>query len=289
MITGVHHIGLTISPVHDLSWLGHVCSQRNETWYAAPNVYVRIEKCAPDKVIETIKRPANIAGIAHICLQSRDINEGYHHGLTNGLISISEPVDLGTEFRYLYAHTSDGVLLELEGAPFVADVEPHFWLGHVAFVAQDIELLVNFYSRALRLDPTPTMRLRGNKMFDKVTGFNDVDLSAKWLPGLNLGLEYWHYHNPETPQNSSHSPYGFNHVCFESEDFETDCAHLLAQGGAPIAMDDLGLEDCSVAGFLDPEGNKIVIIAFNDGHHPLSIKKLAHSDILARVTAQRSR
>jgi catechol 2,3-dioxygenase-like lactoylglutathione lyase family enzyme len=287
MILGVHHIGLTVEEPHDLGWLDHVCDQLGDVWRTGPNVRLRLSRSDIARPSSRLPRPVNLAGIAHICLQSRDIHDGLALGQKRGLTPISQPVDLGTDFRYLYAHTPQGVLLELEGAPFVEDVAPAFWIGHVAFVARDIVALVEFYGRVLGLTPSPVSRLGRNVLFDRVTGLDNVDLSAMWLSGFNLGLEFWQYHHPavlvETPVPAS----GFTSICFQTNDFEHDCLHVVAQGSIKASGADFGLRQTKTAGFIDPEGNRFDLIAFDDPCDPNSNYGLAHIDILERVTAQR--
>lgn len=287
MILGVHHIGLKVGDRAATTWLDHVGGGPNKRWIACPNVYVRLEDADGTPDVPNVIRPVNLPGIAHICIQSRDINEGLARGVAAGLVPISRPVDLGTEFRYLYAHTRDGVLLELEGAPFVSDALPHFWIGHVAFVAHDIEPLVDFYGRALGLKPSLMSRLEPNARIDEVAGMAHVELSAMWLPGLNLGLEFWQYHHPPVSPDAPEPANGFTHVCFECSDFDKDCARIIAQGGTSVAARESGLSQYRTASFTDPEGNHFDLMAFNDPSDPMSIAHLAHRDILDVVAAQR--
>ncbi len=286
MIKGVHHVGVTIAEIAETKWLDHVASGPTNVWVECPNVRVRLNETNDQIGTQISSRPVNLPGIAHICLQSRDINEGLARGIEAGIVPISGPVDLGTQFRYLYAHTNDGVLLELEGAPFVRDVEPRFWVGHVAFVAKDIVPLVEFYGRALGLTPSAVSRLRPNAVFDKVAGLEGVDLSAMWLPSFNVGMEFWQYHNPPAPIGHSEPATGFTYVCFESDDFDADCANVLAQGATFDADEDFGLSNCKTACFKDPEGNRFALIAFDDPQDPMAIANLPYKDILATIAAQ---
>jgi catechol 2,3-dioxygenase-like lactoylglutathione lyase family enzyme len=286
MFLGVHHIGLTLANPSQVPWLNHICSARDNGWWMAPNVHIKLEAAEDVVGTATEVRPVNLPGIAHICLQSRDIDEGLALGVAAGLAPISGPVDLGTPFRYLYAHTDDGVLLELEGAPFVRDVAPRFWIGHVAYVARDIVPLVDFYARVLGLKASAVSRLGGNARIDQVAGLTHVDLSAMWLPGFNLGLEFWQYHNPPPASDARQPATGFTHVCFESDDFDADCAHILSQGGVLDAQAEIDLSAWKTAAFKDPEGNRFMLIAFEDPNDAIMISSLPHIDILARVAAQ---
>jgi catechol 2,3-dioxygenase-like lactoylglutathione lyase family enzyme len=286
MFIGVHHIGLRGNDSSRFIWLNHVCAASENAWQVAPNVHIRLESAPQVTSAQKKPRPVNLPGIAHICLQSRDINEGLACGIEAGLVPVSGSVDLGTPFRYLYAHTADGVLLELEGAPFVRDGDPRFWIGHVAYVARDIVPLVDFYARVLGLKASAVSRLRGNPRIDQVAGLCDVDLSAMWLPGFNLGLEFWQYHSPLCPHDMSEPATGFTHVCFETDSFERDRKHVLAQGAIPDELTNLGIANCKADAFKDPEGNRFMLIAFDNPDDPMSISRLPHKDILARVAAQ---
>jgi catechol 2,3-dioxygenase-like lactoylglutathione lyase family enzyme len=288
MITGLHHVALKVADVRNTKWLDHIGLGSQGSWIVCPNVYVRVIGCSDLDAGSSRNRPVNRPGIAHICLQSRDIEEGLALGVAAGLAPVSGPVDLGTQFRYLYAHTSDGILLELEGAPFVCDVEPRFWVGHVAFVAKDIVPLVEFYGRALGLNPSPVSRLHPNALFDKVAGLTGVDLSAMWLPGLNLGLEFWQYHHPPAPTDQRDPTTGFTHLCFECDDLEADCAHVLAQGATPDAQVEFGLLNCKTACFRDPEGNSFSLLAFDSPQHPMATARLPNRSILDAVAAQQA-
>lgn len=287
MILGVHHIGLKVADISSLRWLDHVGGGPRGAWATCPNVHVRLINADISPLNPVQARPVNLPGIAHICLQSRDIEDGLAHGVNAGLVAISGPVDLGTPFRYLYAHTSDGVLLELEGAPFVRDANPRFWVGHVAYVAKDIEPLVAFYGHVLGLAPSPVSRLRANPRIDQVAGLSHVDLSAMWISGLNLGLEFWQYHHPSAPLDTPHIPTGFTYVCFESNDLANDTAHIVSQGGLQMPPESSSLPNSQSASFMDPEGNRFDLIAFDNPSDSMAIANLPNKDILEVVSAQR--
>lgn len=286
MILGVHHIAIGVRDVASLNWLSHIQTARDGCWITCPNVYFQIDHAAPLANPRATDRPVNLPGIAHICLQSRDIKEGLERGVEAGLRPISAPVDLGTPFRYLYAHTGDGILVELEGAPFARECNPRFWIGHVAFVAIDIVPLVDFYARLLNLTSSPVSRLRANALIDQVAGLDGVDLSAMWLPGLNLGLEFWQYHAPILQEQKVTSRTGFNSVCFQCNDFDGDCAHALENGAQPSASIQPELPNCRTATFHDPEGNCFKLIAFNNAADAMSIENLPQRDILVDIAGQ---
>jgi catechol 2,3-dioxygenase-like lactoylglutathione lyase family enzyme len=285
MILGVHHIGLRSAADDGAAWLDHVGTQ-SEMWVTCPNVRFRLEPDANVTNGPVEKRPVNMPGIAHICLQSRDIEVGLARGVEGGLVPISGPVDLGTAFLYLYAHTRDGILLELEGAPFVTQTPADFWVGHVAFVAKDIVPLVQFYGQVLGLSPSPVSRLRPNPLYDRVMGRSGTDLSAMWLPGFNVGLEFWHYHHPVAEADTPAPKTGFTYICFESDDFEADVAHVLAKGGRAVASRDIDRPHDRTAWFEDPEDNCFCLLAVTDPNDLSSIANLPYPQILDHVAAQ---
>ena len=317
MLIGIHHLGLQVADPAGAPWLDHVQTlplpESNPNWIGCPNVWIAVQSQA-ESCLEPSRdakpegggpspdwtpRPVHQPGLAHICLQSRDIEVGLARGVAAGLQPISGPVDLGTPFRYLYAHTRDGVLLELEGAPFVRGALPEFWVGHVAFVARDIDALTGFYGRVLGLSATPRLRLPPRALHDQVTGLNGVDLSAIWVPGLNVGLEFWHFHHPAWAPvaGDAAAQVGWSHICFESTDFEVDCAHLRASGAQPIggsladtlrfASGELALRpDCQYTAFRDPEGSVLTVLAFKDRDNPLSLRQLPYASLLADIAAQ---
>lgn len=283
MIIGVHHLGLACDR-GKAAWLDHLAIEASPPWLTCANVRVLCRESEPSAT--TSPRPVALPGIAHICLQSGDINDGLERGKAAGLVPISRPVDLGTPFRYLYAHTSDGILLELEGAPFVRDLTYCYWVGHVAYVTRDIVSLVDFYARALGLSPSGLSRFSGNARIDQVAGLADVDVSAMWLPGLNIGLEFWQYHNPPPPSLDEIPATGFSHVCFQCNDFAADCARVLIQGAIQAEPLELDLNGCDIASFTDPEGNHFSLLAFHQAGHPLSVETLPNKGLLAEISAQ---
>jgi hypothetical protein len=112
----------------------------------------------------------------------------------------------------------------------------------------------------------------------------------KWLIFLVQTLarrcRAWRHHNSPCLLNGGELTTGFTDICFESDDFEGDCAHVLGQGAIPDSLTDLDITNCKTAAFKDLEGNRFMLIAFNDPSDLKSISSAQHKDILARVAAQ---
>jgi predicted enzyme related to lactoylglutathione lyase len=283
MIRGVHHVALAAAGGR-ADWLEAACADAGAGWLEAVNAWVRVEDAgAPGP-----PRPVHAPGLAHVCVQGRDIAASLAHVEAAGGRALSGPIDLGTGYLYLYAHAADGLLMELEGAPFVTGPGPDFWLGHVAFVAKDVERLSRFHADWLGLTATRPLRLRKNPLNDAVTGHADVDLSAAWVGGLNLGLEFWTYHHPASPEDRPpESGPRIVHVAFETDALAADAARLLAAGSVETDPPE-ALEGATTRAFLDPEGNRIALLAFEDPDDARAIARLSCPDVLARVAAQKA-
>ena len=236
--------------------------------WRAPNVTIRTPDRwgaeTPDHR-ETPRRPIPDLGLSHLCIQCRNLDVGLAVAQMEQLEAIHGPTALGTGYLYLYAHGASGMLIEMEGAPFAPPDMPPFWIGHVAWSARDGAALSAFYGALLERPVTASSRLRGHELFDQVTGLPDVDLEGWWVPGLNIGLEFWQFHNP--PSIRRWTGPGPESVIFSSDDLEADSARARALGArsySPHADQDkaaLGTGNGSTGQFLDPEGNRFDLVA----------------------------
>lgn len=286
MISAVHHIGLNTPDSAGFAHMLAACGQFLQCDAHAPNA-VRIE--GPNVFIEarTVPgaapidiRPVHRQGIAHICLQATQIDTLIADLAPGGMAPLSVPTDLGTGFRYAYAHDASGVLYEIEGAPFARIAAPRAWVGHVAFVARDISVLSGFYASLLARAIDAPMRLRNDTRFDQVTGITHVDLRACWVRGLNIGLEFWQYLSPHTlpALNDSVAP-GWAHLCFETDDVEATGHRIVQLGGATLDRRDHAGRQV----FTDPEGNRLVLCSANERPN---VGDLKHSGIVAEIARQ---
>ena len=289
MITGVHAVGLAASepeaalatfgaavPLERVDGLGGLLAR-------GLNLHLTVEQASAAVPLRAVHQ----AGLAHICVQQRDMGRLRPALEGAGVAFLSPPVDLGTGYLYAYGRTPDGVLLETEAAPF-APAELDGWFGHIALVTSDLERLAGFYADWLgRPRPAP-MRLRGSRRYAAVTGLDGVDVLAAWVSGLNLTLEFWRYLNPATftearPEDAP----GWTHVTFESDDVVGDVARAAALGAeveAPAAL----AREGEVARLRDPDGNRMRLVCLNEEHAHLSVARLPCPDVLARVQAARA-
>lgn len=207
-----------------------------------------------------LRRPVPDLGLSHLCIQCRTLASGLAVAQMGGFEAIEGPTDLGTGYQYLYAHGPSGMLVEMEGAAFAPADMPAFWIGHVAWAAGDGAALAGFYAALLGRPVSASRRLRDHVLFDRVTGLEQADLEGWWVPGLNIGLEFWQFHNPR-PAGRWAGP-GPSCVAFGSDDLDADSLRAVALGATPWtpAQDLQDETDGPVSGetrrFLDPEGNR---------------------------------
>lgn len=254
--------------------------------WRAPNLTVRTGDwppvaCAPPAA--PARRPVPDLGLSHLCIQCRNLDAGLAIAQMDGFEAIHGPTALGTGYLYLYAHSASGMLVEMEGAPFAPPDMPPFWIGHVAWSARDAAALAAFYGALLGRPVTASSRLRGQDLFDRVTGLPRVDLEGWWVPGLNIGLEFWQFHNPASDGRWT----GAGPVCvaFASDDLEADTARALRLGArsCPPEADLNGAgSDAGTAPrrqFEDTEGNRFDLV----GSAADSLLALDDPGLLARL------
>ena len=103
----------------------------------------------------------------------------------------------------------------------------------------------------------------------------------------NLQLELWQFHAPPSPlEPALHKALdpGYGQLCLESDDLESDAAHLVAIGGS-LLSDSLETESAGAIFASDPEGNVIELLELRSAGAALSIASLAEPGIRARVEA----
>lgn len=245
-----------------------VAAQPTGSTWRAPNVIIEAADGLASGQLDHVppmRRPVPDLGLSHLCIQCRDLDVGLAVAQMAQFREIHGPTALGTGYLYLYAHGASGMLVEMEGAPFAPLDMPTFWIGHVAWSAQDGAALAAFYGALLARPVTASSRLRGQELFDQVVGLPDVDLEGWWVPGLNVGLEFWQFHNPRSVRRWT-GP-GPGSVVFSSDDLEADSARACALGARPYPPDadqDRAAADIGsgrVSQFLDPEGNRFDLVA----------------------------
>lgn len=230
-------------------------------------------------------RGANEAGITHVCIQT-PAGEAALAGLSAaGAIFPHGLISLGGDFRYGYGRIVDHLIIEVEETAAAPAKGPGAWIGHVAFATPDMDRLLRFYEALTGHKHHGGRRLSGHAAYDRITGLEDVDVTAAWIQGLNIGLEFWSYASPPTAPREDERPVheaGYSHVCFESDDVEADLALAIAAGGRPHApVQDLG--SARVAYLRDPDGNVVELLQWAPAAASLSIDTLAAPDVLARL------
>jgi catechol 2,3-dioxygenase-like lactoylglutathione lyase family enzyme len=290
MITAVHTVGLastnverTLAAFGSAAPLEPVHAGDGAVLARGPNLHLEI---LPASGAAAEPRPVNQVGLAHICVQQREMGRLRPALEQGGVTFMSEPVDLGTGYLYAYGRNADGVLLETEAAPF-APAEPSGWFGHMAFVTADIDRLSSFYAEWLGRPKPQAMRLRGSRRYDAVTGLPDMDVLAAWVSGLNLTLEFWRYLNPASfvGEASVDGP-GWRYVSFETDDVAGDLQRAVTLG-AEADQGPATAANGESATLRDPDGNQIRLVRFDAAHAHLSSARLPHADVLARVQQAR--
>jgi catechol 2,3-dioxygenase-like lactoylglutathione lyase family enzyme len=255
----------------------------------APNMYFEFFRFQSPDPGPPRRREASEAGLAHVCIQSRDLQPTRERLESQGVVFTSPPSDLGTGIAYSYGRDPDQNLLETEAVPGTP-TDPAAWVGHVAFVTADLERLTGFYSELVGRPVVGGARLPPRPAFDEITGLKGVDLSAAWIPGLNVGLEFWRYHNPPTVAQGAERPVsglGWTHLCFEVEDVPAAAAHAESLGARlHCPPTENALADVAYA--RDPDGNVIEFVRWKGSAADLSIDRLPHLDVLERVAAARA-
>ncbi len=310
MIKGVHHIGLTTSDLGAASSLFGAglaleearrfevtdqASARALFQLEGVSAEVRLSRAA-NGFLELFRfdaptpppiraRGANEAGITHVCIQTpagetaltrlSEAGASFPHGL----------ISLGGDFRYGYGRIVDQLIIEVEETAAAPDSEVDAWIGHVAFATSDIDRLIRFYEALTGHRRHGGQRLTGHAAYDRITGLKDVDVTAAWIQGMNIGLEFWSYANPPTVSRDDERPVneaGYSHVCFETDDVEADLALAIAAGGRPHStVQDLGT---ARVGYLrDPDGNIVELLQWSSAGAALSVDTLAAPDVLARL------
>lgn len=321
MITGLHHIGLSVRDL-DAAIAFYTSQQAfsllyrfdvddneaNRTMLQVDNATARgaflqgVLGClelfeyagAPDMDLDD--KAVYSAGIRHICMQS-EISDHLYDGLVAaGATAHARPSGLGTGNSYVYIRDPEGNLLELEGTPWAPQAMKRPWFAHVALVTPDIARLTSFYAMLTGIDVHRQGSFGPDPKFDHVAGLSDVRFTGAWLRLANAELEYWSYaHPPTLPKDRRNLTVpGWNHVCFESDDVDADYARLQAQG-TPLHGPPQMLGKARLFFGRDPDGNVFEVLqpgadaqvtvsamlANSDGHRV----DVARSDYRNRLSA----
>lgn len=282
----IHHVGIeSTDPATSLgafaTFLGAEIEHADGAqWLKGPNFLVRAAHGSGPGG----EAPVHALGIAHVCLQMRDPAAARAALERAGVAYLADPVSLGTGFHYCYARDAEHRLLELETAPFMTE-HPRGWFAHVAFVTDDLERIVRFYSAFLDLPVFPGGPFRNNPKLDAITGLAGVEVEAGWLRGANLTLEFWRYHAPGLADGSPRQT-GYTHVAFEVEDVAAAVARAESLG-ATRDEDGDGLQVGIARALRDPDDNRIILLSPDAQHAHLSIAALSAPEVIGHVLPAR--
>ena len=309
---GVHHVGLTVANPEsaarfyadaagfvevacaNLAGLPRGLTPDAERLLRSGNAYVRLLPLLAPATARGVPRPVSEAGIVHICLQSTAIDALYQKFAVAGATFHGPLIDLGTGFLYSYARDIENNVIELEGvAPVWEDAAP--WVAHVSLTSANVERLASFYAALFGNRATVSGRIGPNKKFDVISGLTGTELRAAWIPAGNMQIEVIQYLHPATIEASeSHAALrstqpGYAYICLEVSNVREASQRALAAGahGAAVsfAMPGERCDDCFVC--TDPDGNVLVLKAFQSSDAILTLNALADRDIVSRFAERR--
>lgn len=257
MITGLHHIGLSIRDLdaaiafYSVEQAFAVVSRfevadtpENRALLQVNNSSARaafltgtlggleLFEFAAGSLTECPDRAVYSAGIRHICLQTAISDHLYDCMVDAGAGTHTRPAGLGTGNSYVYIRDPEDNLIELEGTPWAPQEVQRPWFAHAALVTPDIARLAAFYSQLTGSLVHRQGSFGPDRKFDLVAGIADVRFKGAWLRLANAELEFWEYDHPRTTaaeRRNAAAP-GWNHLCFESDDIDADHARLLGLG-----------------------------------------------------------
>lgn len=228
------------------------------------------------------------AGIRHICLQTEISDALYDAMIAAGASSHARPAGLGTGNSYVYIRDSEGNLLELEGVPWAPAEISRPWFAHTAIVTPDIERLSGFYSMLTGTEVVRQARFGPDPKFDIVAGIEGVRFAGAWMRLANAEIEFWQYFDPPTvpvTRRQANEP-GWNHLCFDSDDVDSDYERLAAAGvelhGPP--------QEFGAARVLfgrDPDGNIFKVLTPGPGAKPMALAAMRDDPAARAVQAAR--
>ena len=290
MITGIHHTGLV---VHDLDasidfFIESADFEVASRFDLADTVVNRALFQLPDATgrtallqgtlgcIELFEFVANAgrsfqrpeifaAGIRHVCLQGGMDNVLFDRMVARGATAHAPLSGLGTGNLYAYIRDREGNVIEIEGVPWKPGEVTRAWYAHTAIVTPAIDRLSEFYAM---VTGSPVHR-RGSfgpdHKFDVVGGLHDARFHGAWLRAGNAELEFWQYLTPltEAVPPRAMSDLGWNHVCFESDDIDSDIDRLRTAGvELHLPVSEFG--NARVAFCRDPDGNVFELLQPNE-------------------------
>ncbi len=288
MILGLHHVGRAVTDLPAMAEeLGVITgwpvsahgpddpflagrAATGSAWAHGPNgwiEYVGVDGPA------SARRGINEAGVTHAAVQTPRIEDVVARLDAAGIDRHADPVALGTGFLYLYVRDGEELVTEVEGAPH-APADAGAWLAHGAIATADIDRLRAAYQALTGADRAHTTRVGNRAVVDELTALSDVDVTGTWVPTPTVPVEIWQYHHPPTgptPRVEFETP-GSGHLAFETDDLDADLGRV-AEAGFEVRDDPVGTGGVQVARLVDPDGNWVELVAFDDAGDERSLRQ----------------
>ena len=288
MILGVHHVAIsTPKPQALAQGLGFRELSPNASSTAslvtqAPNLYLVIAPPSGEAVGPRRAPRPQSRGLAHLCVQSPGAAALWESFQADGFVTWTAPLTgLGGHYRYAYGYTEDGLMLELEETPVSAMSDLSRWIAHVAFVTDDLARLAGFYAQLTDRPVTEGLTIAESRRAERITGLAGVAMTPAWVQGLNVGLEFWRFDQPQSPAaDAAGRGWGYEAICLQTDDLEGDLARATALGAKSVAGQEPAFGG-ALARLRDPDGNRLLLLQLPPDHL-LDVRRLPFADVLAR-------
>ena len=258
MLTQIHHITIHVRSIavalQRYTAFGLVCLRHTsqEAWLSAPNCLVLL--CVPERLVPN-DRTIFDSGYSHCCIQTPSISHFFDNIAKTDVRPRSQPVDLGTGHRYAYLDDGDSIVTECEGVPYAPPQEEP-WLAHVALATANLDRLAAFYGALSGGTIRTSALMADNPGIDTIAQYSGIRAQAAWIRGLNLTIELWQFHSPQTTQQSlrDREMVGYGSMSFGCDNLLIAQDHLVQCGATMDPLDPTGTR------WLDPDGNCIELI-----------------------------
>lgn len=287
MRIGLHHVGRAVRDVTavtaDLAVItgwpvtvadageSPLCSGRGvgaSAMMHGPNGWLEVVGAAEG---QPARRGVNVPGVTHSSIQTGNPAAVAARIELAGLDRHPGPVDLGTGFTYQYVRDAEGNVIEVEGAAHApADLEP--WLSHGAIATPDIERLRFAYGALLMSVATKPIHLQHHSEFDRGSELANVDVSVAFVRVPNGAVELWQYEHPAPSAEPvrDYASVGAGHLAFETDDVEATIDRAVG-AGFTILDEPMSVDGVHIARLIDPDGNWVELVHYDDPDDPLSI------------------
>lgn len=258
MLTQIHHITIHVRSIavalRRYTAFGLVCLRHTslEAWLSAPNCLILLR--VPERPIRN-DRTIFDSGFSHCCMQTPSISHFFDKIAETDVRPRSQPVDLGTGHRYAYLDDDDAIVTECEGVPY-APPEQTAWLAHVAIATANLERLGAFYGELTGGSIRTSALIADNPGIDTIAQHSGIRAQAAWIRGLNLTIELWQFHSPQTTRQplQDREMVGYASMSFVCDDLQSAQDHLVQCGATMEPLDPSGTR------WFDPDGNGIELI-----------------------------